>query len=108
MKYKQKPIIIEAKKFPDNGPEQIEILNWVEKGKGVLHVYDIELEKNIKHPTGATWRWKNGYLWSQKKNPAKSSIVNIGDWIIKGITGEFTCCNPDIFDAIYEKIEVSQ
>ena len=28
-----------------------------------------------------------------------------GDWIIKGIKGEFYPCRPDIFAATYEKVE---
>lgn len=31
-------------------------------------------------------------------------IAQIGDWIIKGIEGEYYPCNPDIFEAIYEKV----
>ena len=27
----------------------------------------------------------------------------VGDWIIKGVKGEFYPCKPDIFDATYEK-----
>ena len=28
--------------------------------------------------------------------------ANPGDWIIKGVKGEFYPCKPDIFDATYE------
>lgn len=28
-----------------------------------------------------------------------------GDWIIKGVAGEFYPCKPDIFAATYEKVE---
>lgn len=28
-----------------------------------------------------------------------------GDWIIKGVKGEFYPCKPDIFDATYERVE---
>ena len=28
-----------------------------------------------------------------------------GDWIIKGIKGEFYPCKPDIFEATYEPVE---
>jgi len=28
-----------------------------------------------------------------------------GDWIIKGIQGEFYPCKPDIFEATYEPVE---
>lgn len=29
----------------------------------------------------------------------------LGDWIIKGVKGEFYPCKPDIFAATYEKVE---
>lgn len=29
---------------------------------------------------------------------------NVGDWIIKGVQGEFYPCKPDIFDATYETV----
>lgn len=29
-------------------------------------------------------------------------IVSVGDWIIKGVKGEFYPCKPDIFAATYE------
>ena len=28
--------------------------------------------------------------------------VNLGDWIIRGVQGEFYPCKPDIFEATYE------
>jgi hypothetical protein len=28
-----------------------------------------------------------------------------GDWIIKGVKGEFYPCKPDIFDATYEPVD---
>ena len=31
-------------------------------------------------------------------------IAQEGDWIIKGIKGEFYPCKPDIFEATYEKV----
>ena len=32
-------------------------------------------------------------------------VANIGDWIIKGVKGEFYPCKPDIFEATYERVE---
>lgn len=32
-------------------------------------------------------------------------IANIGDWIIKGISGELYPCKPDIFEKTYEVAE---
>lgn len=31
--------------------------------------------------------------------------AQIGDWIIKGITGELYPCKPDIFEKTYESVE---
>ena len=30
--------------------------------------------------------------------------ASIGDWIIKGVQGEFYPCRPDIFEATYEAV----
>jgi hypothetical protein len=46
--------------------------------------------------------------------PARISIRTIegtmdatpGDWIIKGVAGEFYPCKPDIFEATYEAVSV--
>ncbi len=32
-------------------------------------------------------------------------LANPGDWIIKGVKGEFYPCKPDIFAATYEPVE---
>ena len=31
--------------------------------------------------------------------------TNPGDWIIRGVAGEFYPCKPDIFDATYEPVD---
>ena len=31
--------------------------------------------------------------------------ADIGDWIIKGVKGEFYPCKPDIFEQTYERID---
>lgn len=33
-----------------------------------------------------------------------SMSAQIGDWIIKGVKGEFYPCKPDIFEATYEAV----
>ena len=32
-------------------------------------------------------------------------VASIGDWVIKGVAGEFYPCKPDIFDQTYEPTE---
>lgn len=31
--------------------------------------------------------------------------ADLGDWIIKGVKGEFYPCKPDVFEATYEAVE---
>jgi hypothetical protein len=40
-------------------------------------------------------RWKPGDM-----------LVSQGDWVIKGLAGEFYPCKPDIFDATYEEVKL--
>lgn len=32
-------------------------------------------------------------------------ICSVNDWIIRGVSGEFYPCKPDIFEKTYEKVE---
>jgi hypothetical protein len=32
-------------------------------------------------------------------------VASVGDFIIKGVKGEFYPCKPDIFEATYESVE---
>ena len=34
-------------------------------------------------------------------------LVSFGDWIIKGVKGEFYPCKPDIFEATYEEVHAA-
>lgn len=36
--------------------------------------------------------------------PEGSMSVNDGDWIIRGVKGEFYPCKPDVFEATYEAV----
>ena len=81
MKFRKKPIIIEARQY--NGKNAEELVEWMKTGslinlgKPVLIIYTLE-----------------GQL-----------AASVGDWIIKGVKGEFYPCKPDIFEETYEEIE---
>lgn len=87
MKYRKKPVIIEA--FEWNAEQGKEKPNWfidaIHSGKvyyqgGEPGYYTIEtLEGNM--------------------------TANAGDYIIQGIKGEIYPCKPDIFLATYDKVE---
>lgn len=81
MKFRKKPVIIEAVKFDGSD----ESLDWLlpqlqsgEIGRTTNHVFIKTLEGTM--------------------------IADIGDYIIKGVQGEFYPCKPDIFSATYEEV----
>lgn len=86
MKYRKKPIIIEAIQFrKDNWKE---IYNFLQNKDGNMCKYALSPEGRLEIKT------LEGLMTGE-----------INDWIIKGVKGEFYPCKPDIFEQTYEPIE---
>lgn len=80
--YKKKPVIIQAIQFFDESS-----------------LYD------MREVFGREWLsvrdFSDGKL--KIKTLEGDHIANPGDWIIKGVKGEFYPCKPDIFEMTYEE-----
>lgn len=76
MKFRKKPVVIEAEQFFENSSE-----GW---------------------PLGV---FKDGDKFKIKTLESNEFIVSEGDWIITGVKGEKYACKPDIFEMTYEKAE---
>jgi hypothetical protein len=69
----------------------------------------------IGHPVAAWIRGHGGRLTWTPETPQRLAIVTLegnmtaspGDWIIRGVQGEFYPCKPDIFAATYEAMDVT-
>ena len=86
MKYRKKPVVIEAIQFIDNADRIIEIQEFM--GGDTIRVnYE---DKN------------NPYLKIETLEGIMKAPV--GDYIIKGVNGEFYPCKPDIFEKTYERV----
>lgn len=79
-KYRKKPVVIEA----------------------------MQLTHDTQHEVSA---WSDGEVLNIGRDPLLSistlegvRAANHGDWIIKGVQGEFYPCKPDIFAATYEEV----
>lgn len=79
MKYRKKPVVIEAVQFTSNNYEECE------------RFLDGNYDNTLNYPNVRTL---NGIV-----------SVSIGDYLCKGIAGEFYPCKPDIFEATYDKIK---
>jgi len=87
-KFRKRPVVIEARKF--NGSNRAEILAWArpELSQDALHAAQV-MRLPVFIPT---------LEGEMKADP--------GDWIIKGVNGEFYPCKPDIFEKTYEPVGV--
>jgi len=87
MKYRKKPVVIEAIQW-DGSRERLDIIR--------------------------KFMVKNKPAWGSEARPDSLFIytlegthrADVGDWIIKGVKGEFYPCKPDIFEQTYEPVEV--
>lgn len=86
MKYRKKPVVIEAFRF---GYDEIPI--WAKKA----HLYG---KITFYTQPGKSTRWAEIDTLEGKH------IVRPGDYIIKGVKGEFYPCKPDIFKMTYEPV----
>jgi len=83
MKYRKKPVVIDAMQFTEKSKDQCfdfftctAVLAFDAVGNSFLRIQTLE-----------------GVI-----------AARLGDWIIKGVSGEFYPCKPDIFDKTYEAV----
>jgi hypothetical protein len=111
MKYRKKPIVIEATQWHKNGDHPMD--NIFRTFEDTFEVPSAPREGAIvryfRHPGVNGKRscdFCNGIMhdhgWIDTLEGGH--IVCPGDWIITGIKGEYYPCKPDIFSATYEKI----
>lgn len=88
--FRKKPVVIEAVQWmgtPESAEEIAQFMGHTEKNP-LMH-----------YPKTEPWQ---GDLVIPTLEGAM--VANTGDWIIKGVQGEFYPCKPDIFEATYEQI----
>lgn len=85
MKYKKKPVVVEAIQF--TGRNCFDVLRFMNRASDIWEADLMQTD----HPT----------IYTLEGDMTASP----GDYIIKGIKGEFYPCKPDIFEATYEKVE---
>ncbi len=86
MKFRKKPVVIEAVQWDGGNIAEVEKFIGLDKWKDILMqpVFGLPL---VIHTLEGDHK------------------ANVGDWIIKGVKGEFYPCKPDIFELTYESVE---
>lgn len=89
-RFRKQPVEVEAMRFTTNNENRSTtmdtIVNWVNQGRVMV---------------GA---WHNGTQIFINTLEGQMRVL-VGDWIIRGVEGDFYLCKPDIFDATYEAVE---
>lgn len=82
-RYRKKPVVVEAMHYTGEPETCVAIHEWC----GFQHDPEAACNSGIYIET------LEGRM-----------LAEPGDWIIKGVAGEFYPCKPDIFDATYEEV----
>ena len=95
MKYRKKPVVVEAIQW--NGHNLEEIKEFV--GDSLIYeIFDATWEGDKSIPTIIPT------IYMGIKTLGGTHICSKGDYIIKGVQGEFYPCKPDIFEQTYEQV----
>lgn len=93
MEYTTKQVTIEALQWDGNNHK--EILQWYGEYDAAMESIEFFNEKaDVENPSSLEIRTLEGLMRANK-----------GDYIIKGLEGEFYPCKASIFEKKYEKVE---
>lgn len=102
-KYRKKPVVIEAMRFDGSAESGADIMMWA-------HSYGVEEVEY--HPFLADRYRGDPKVYVAHPDPYMRiatlegvTTASVGDWIIRGVKGEFYPCKPDVFESTYEAVE---
>lgn len=82
--YRKKPVVIEA-------------VQWTGENLGeIIGFFQSNQRFHLRNVGG----WRELYVYTLEGQ----MLASIGDYIIKGVKGEFYPCKPDVFEATYEEV----
>ncbi len=87
MKYRKKPVEVEAMQYTEE--KRDEVIRWC------------DCQHTSIDEDGAEYELENLRIHTLEGK----MMARLGDYIIKGVQGEFYPCKPDIFEATYERVE---
>ena len=89
-RYRKKPVVIEAVRFSPNGRYPLSDV--------MAFTFELGANREVVFENGSP-------VALNIKTLEGTMRAEPGDWIIKGVKGEFYPCKPDIFAATYEEAE---
>jgi hypothetical protein len=96
-KYRKKPVVIEAMRWDGTADGATPIINWID-GQGATANY------RCADPDRCSVHGGDSPHYIAINTLEGTMLASLGDWIIRGVRGEFYPCKPDIFEATYEPV----
>lgn len=101
-RYRKKPVEIEAVQFRRGG-DPWAIYQWIERNTlGSFEPMDVIEGRKPCPESGVSIDPRDGRMIISTLEGLH--WVNLDDWVIRGVAGEFYPCKPDIFAATYEPV----
>lgn len=91
MRYRKKPIVIEAFQLNERG---LVGEDWFWDAVTNNDIITHDFGKFYENPA-----------WCEIKTLEGVMVAQTGDYIIRGVNGEIYPCKPDIFEKTYEKVD---
>jgi hypothetical protein len=88
-KYRKMPVVIEAMQWDGTAESAIPIINWANKSPRSINYYSADESAR-------------GFVELVVPTLEGDMVARPGDFIIRGVQGEFYPCKPDIFAATYK------
>jgi hypothetical protein len=112
MKYRKKPVVIEATQWFENGDHPGDESVVCRDSHGEEYLTEGKVVRRFRDPN-VLGKSLCGFSQCQKTMHEHGwidtleggHIVCPGDWIITGIQGEHYPCKPDIFEATYDLVQ---
>ena len=109
MKYRKKPVVIEASQWFKNGDHPKDACEIFDAGKDPFQG-EGKIVRYYRHPDDNANRHCDKcsnimHLHGWIDTLEGGHIVCPGDWVITGVQGEYYPCKPDIFKQTYEAVE---
>jgi len=86
--FRKKPVVIEAIHWDGTNPKEVHDFIGCNVPPFTPYSHPIWAKSGIDIPT------LEGHM-----------VASVGDWVIKGINGEFYPCKPDIFEKTYDEVK---
>ena len=104
-KYVKKPVVINAIKWDGSRKSTKEVLEFM--GQTVDTRLQISCDKFDDYVSLVNKDGLTIHTLEDGTDGLAKHVASIGDYIIKGVKGEFYPCKPDIFEATYEVVNES-